>query len=457
MSLRVRLIALTVLVLVASLVLGGVLAVWHAAQSVRTELAASLEVGGQGLRNAVEDLADVPDPADDAARLVATFNGNRHVRALLVDRIGAAVASSRPLRPADPVPTWFLWAVGPQLSPVRVSLPVAAHGGAIVLQPFPENEASEVWAQYGDSGVTLGVFCLLMSGLILAVVGRGLQPLDDLTAAFRRIGAGDYAARVHPWGSPELVRLAAGFNAMAERLDTMQSQNRRLHEQLMTLQDEERADLARDLHDEIGPFLFSVNVTAATIGQLVTAGRVDELPQQLRDIGEAVGHMQTHVQSILARLRPVRAVEFGLVAAVTDMVAFWRGRHAAISFCAKVDPGADEADEAAQEVAYRVVQESLSNAMRHSQPSRIEIAVDMTDHEMLIRVADDGAAIGGTEAQVGGGTGAGFGLTGMRERVAALGGALRAGRDAPDLGWRVEARIPVNTAAATLAPARLAS
>lgn len=438
MSLRARLIALTVLVLVASLALGAWLAVWHAATSVRTEIAASLEVGEQSLRNGVADLVDVPDPAADAVRLVATFDGNRHVLALLLDRDGAMIAASRPLMPPSPVPGWFLSAVSPTLPPARVALPWAARGGAIVLQPFPANEAGEVWSQYGDSGLTLGVFCLLTSLIILWVVGRGLQPLTGLAAAFERIEAGDYAARVSQSGSPELVRLAEGFNRMARQLDSVRRQNHRLHEQILTLQDEERADLARDLHDEVGPFLFSVNVTAASIGQLVASGRTEAVPAQLADIREAVGHIQTHVQGILSRLRPVRAIEFGLTPAVADVVAFWRARHAGIAFQTEVTPEADRTDEAAREVAYRVIQESLSNAVRHGRPSRIALHVAADGRELLVRVTDDGAATAG-------GSG-GFGLAGMRERVAALGGVLAAGPVGSGAGWRVEARIPTSIA-----------
>lgn len=66
-------------------------------------------------------------------------------------------------------------------------------------------------------------------------------------------------------GPLELARLARGFNLMTGKLAATAAQNQRLNERLLTLQAEERADLARDLHDEVGPLLFAVNMTAATI------------------------------------------------------------------------------------------------------------------------------------------------------------------------------------------------
>ena len=72
---------------------------------------------------------------------------------------------------------------------------------------------------------------------------------------------------------PNLARLAKGFNTMVERLDAAQARNLRLNEQLMTLQEEERTELARDLHDEVGPFLFAVHLDAASIEQAAASGR----------------------------------------------------------------------------------------------------------------------------------------------------------------------------------------
>lgn len=435
MSLRIRLILCTLLILLLSLGLGAALAVWHAEQSVRTELAASMEVGAQTLRNGIDDLANARDPAAEAHRLLDVFDGNRHVVATLRDASGVVRDASKPLTPDDAVPRWFLWAVDPRLAPVFVALPAASGSGGITLAPFPDNEAGEVWTQYGDSGATLAAFCLLTSVLIMTVVGRGLRPVAALSDALGRIGAGDYGVSLPETGAPEMVRLAEGFNRMALGLATMQQQNRRLHEQLLALQDEERAELARDLHDEIGPYLFSVNVSTSTIGQLVAEGRASEVPSQLGDIREAVGHMQKHVRVLLRRLRPVRALEFGLGQAVADVLAFWQARHDAIAFTATVSPDAEAASEAAREVVYRLVQESLNNAVRHGTPSRVAVVVAAGDDDVSVTVTDDG---GGGIAPAG----AGFGLTGMRERVLALGGAFAAGPDRGAGGWRVRGVVP---------------
>jgi len=220
---------------------------------------------------------------------------------------------------------------------------------------------------------------------------------------------------------------------MAERLGAMRERNRLLEEQILTLQDEERADIARDLHDEIGPHLFAANVDAAMTASLISAGRGEAALEQLRAITAAIAHMQRLVRDILGRLRPTRLAELGLASAVLDLVAFWQARRPEIAFETRLVDG-EALPDPVQEILYRVVQESLVNALRHGAPHRVRIVIERSDRGARVEIANDGAA------EVGGARG--FGLTGMAERVAAAGGVLDAGPTA-DGGWRTVATLPL--------------
>jgi two-component system sensor histidine kinase UhpB len=152
--------------------------------------------------------------------------------------------------------------------------------------------------------------------------------------------------------------------------------------------------------------------------------------------------MQTQVTDMLQRLRPIRAVEFGLASAVEDLVAFWRARRPDITFDLRI-----AADDAAlglgvREAFYRVAQEALSNAVRHGASSRIVVEIGTgEDKAAFVRVADNGEAgshPGGRPR---------FGLVGMRERIGALGGVL-AIDPGEGHGWSVLATIPRRDATA---------
>jgi two-component system sensor histidine kinase UhpB len=231
MPLRVRLIALIGLVLLVSLACGSMLVAWRAANSVRIELRAALDVGAKAVRDETEERGD----AHAARRLIATFNGNRHVRATLLDANDRPVAASELLIPARPGPGWFRALIADEPRALRFAVPPPGEG-AIVLRTDPANEISEVWAESRDAVLVLAGFAALSALLICTVVGRALRPLVALSNAFDQIGQGNYHGKVQEHGPPELTRLANGFNIMTQRLATAAAQNRRLNERLLTLQ-----------------------------------------------------------------------------------------------------------------------------------------------------------------------------------------------------------------------------
>ena len=436
MSLRTRLIASIILVLLVSLGAGCASAGWNAARSVRTEMQAALAVGEQAVRHGLEDLPGSRDASADLRQLVQDFDGDRHVRAALLDAAGHALVVSALPRPAQPAPGWFVRLVAPDLPPERRLVETEAGRRVVVLEAEPLNEAGEVWTQLRDSMAVLTLFCVLSAVLVSLVVSRALRPLHRVSLALVAVGSGEYAVRLPTPGTSELAGLTQGFNAMAARLSLAEAQNRRLHEQLVTLQEEERADLARDLHDEVGPFLFTAALDAAAIEQAAAAGQHAAIPERARAVREAVGHMQRHVRAMLKRLRLPSPVELGLTPALGNIVAFWQAHRPTVAFALEVAADEDGLDEATKAVIYRVAQEALSNAVRHGQPGRIEVAVmPGEDGGVVVRVSDDG--IGMTDAAE-----PGFGLAGMKERVAALGGSLHVASAPGGTGLAVTARLP---------------
>ena len=436
MSLRLRVVAAIAALLLTGSVVGVALAGWQANKVLQEELDAALAGGRLTVAGVFQSLPRSDDPARDLVRLVASFDGARHVRASLVNAGGQVVASSHPL-PVRPAPAWFADLFQPDVGPVQLSAPVKGYG-ALVLAPVPANDVAALWSEFMDLAAVLAASFAIGSVLVWLTVGRALRPLSEFSAAFVRIGQGDYAANVRESGPSELVSVGRAVNDMAARLGAMQARTHRLEDQIATLQDEERADLARDLHDEIGPHLFAVNVDAAMARGLIDAGNSAEAIRQLDAIQQSVAHMQRLVRDILGRLRPSELIDLGLAAAIAELTAFWSARHPAIRFV--VDIAEDEvlaADEETRETLYRVVQEGLNNAVRHARPDRIEIEVGRKDEaEVFARVADDGAPGG----QAGG---AGFGLIGMRERVSAANGSLTIVKGDHG-GWTVTARLPAH-------------
>jgi two-component system sensor histidine kinase UhpB len=169
------------------------------------------------------------------------------------------------------------------------------------------------------------------------------------------------------------------------------------------------------------------------IGQSASQDDCKAIPDQVRSIQAAVSYMQREVRDLIARLRPTRAAELGLEAALGDLVDFWKGRQPDVEFVSKLDGADDLVPEELRDVIYRVVQESVSNALRHAETKQLSVSVLATAEVVTVTVANRGNAKDSPSETPG------LGLASMRERVQAAGGALRI--DRADEGWTVKAEF----------------
>jgi two-component system sensor histidine kinase UhpB len=437
MPLRHRLILPIALMLLVSLTLGGGLAWLHAVRSVATEMDAALAVGRHIVLTVLPYIDKGDDRAADLGRLIDTFDGDRHLRATLVGNDGKAVMASSLFVAPRPVPGWFARALGRDMPSERFALSPGQGASAILLETDAGNELTEVWTGFGDDIQILLVFSVVTFPMIYWILGHALRPLARISSAFADIGPSMAIQPIAEVGPPELVRLAGGFNAMIDRLTLAEARNRRLNEQLSTIQEEERAEMARDLHDEIGPYLFAMSVDAVAIQKAAEARGQDDIVAQVRSVRGAVTHVQHQVKDILLRLRAGNLTEFGLKQALENLASFWRSRRRDVTIIVTLDSEGAGFGEIFEGTIYRIVQESLNNAMRHGKPSQVTVKVAaVADRQVIVEVSDDG---GGLKRSAGT---RGFGLRGMAERVTSLGGNLDIRNRAEGTGVIVTALLP---------------
>lgn len=436
MSLRNRLLVSVLVTLLLSLAAGGAFTYWHALKKIETEMQAAIAVGGRIAHNDVDDIADTSDVARRLGFLVEHFNGDRHLRASLVEG-GQVVRTSKLAPPENPAPKWFFDILAGAPKVTKVDLPKRyEHFGHLVLQTDANNEVAEVWSDMWLTLSVLTIFCALVLAFVYWTFLGAIGPLKDLQKAFTRVGERNYGERVDESGPVEMVELCRGFNQMVGRLASAEQNNKRLQEQLSTVQEEERADLARDLHDEIGPLLFAADVDAAAIEQLAQSGAHGQIPERVGIIREAIGRMQRHVRGILGRLRPAMLLDVGLAHAIDNVVSFWRAHRPDLDI--RVDVPEEGFGQIIDSAVYRVVQESLSNAIRHGAPHVIEINVHANDDRTIsVRVVDDGCGLVANARE------GGVGIAGMQERVGSLGGVLKVENRHDSKGVIVSARLPL--------------
>lgn len=450
MPLRRRLLTLISLVLMMCVIIGGVLTYWQGLKKIELEMSSAIAVGESALVEAAGPLATTNDPVSQVRRLIQSFDGDRHIQARLITRDGGTALASHVRAPAVPAPAWLTaLLVGPSRTfslPLPDGLPIT---GALRVETDAMNEAAEVWDDLKLKALLVLGFCSLVLALVYVTLGRALTPLENLSKALARVGDGDYAAHVVESGPQELAVIYKEFNRMADRLAEAERSNQRLNEQLSTVQEEERAEIARDLHDEVGPFLFAVDVDAQTIPPLLARGAEDDVVARAQAIRQSVGHMQRHIRSILGRLRPATLVDLGLEHASDQLAVFWRARRPTIVF--DVDVSDQSFGAKLDEAAFRIFQEGTSNAVRHGDPARVSLSAHETPAGILrVVVSDDGSGLAAKSAK-------GFGLTGMRERVALLGGSLSVSNHTDSGGVTLVAEIPITPDRAAIVSAETAT
>ena len=236
----------------------------------------------------------------------------------------------------------------------------------------------------------------------------------------------------------ESQRLLASRLSAEARIADLLAHNRELAQQLISLQENERRALARELHDELGQGCTAIRVETAWLrhcaandhaGMLAAAGRADA----------AAGALYHLVRDMLHRLRPPNLDALGVDAALQALCETWQERTGVVCEWRRVG-ASDSLGDVVNVTLYRVTQEALTNVTRHAAAQRVQVTLmrERAD-EIVLEIADDGRGMAADAAN------SGLGLLGATERAAAVGGTLSVTSPA-GAGVRLRLCIPLPAA-----------
>jgi two-component system, NarL family, sensor histidine kinase UhpB len=287
-----------------------------------------------------------------------------------------------------------------------------------------------------DLALILALAVLLTVLVNVIMLQRRFRPLERLVdemerADLSRPGA-NLQAPSEARGEPEEVeRLNRAFRRMLERLD---AERRRTSSTALAAQEEERARVARDLHDEVNQSLTALllRLEAARVKAPV------ELAHELAETKALANQAMEELLMLARQLRPTALDDLGLKAALAGHVKEL-GRRGKVnaSFEATGDFSGLPAD--VQLVVYRVAQEALSNAAQHSGAERVEVKLAREGDRVELTVGDDGSGFTFDQAA------RGLGIAGMRERALLVGGDMQV-TSSLDTGTRVRLTVPLESA-----------
>lgn len=287
------------------------------------------------------------------------------------------------------------------LSPATVSWPIALAEAVVLIA---------------------GLAAILVVNLLL--VRRSLAPLERLTGLMHHVDLLRPGQRLELTGPAEVRELGAVFNQMLDRLELER------HESgwdTFQAQEAERKRVAQELHDEIGQALTAVMLQLSRLAKQAPT----DLEHELREAQETTRASLDDVRRIARQLRPEALDDLGLVPALVALAKTFTER-TEVSVHRHLDDDLPPLSAEAELALFRVAQESLTNAARHSGGSRIDLWLVSSPDDVLLRVRDYGKGLDGARP--------GSGIRGMRERALLVGGDLTI-ETAGDGGGEVRLRV----------------
>jgi two-component system sensor histidine kinase UhpB len=400
--------------------------IWNAREATRVEIRASLDLAERFVKETVTRLGPSTSGGTMLTNLPLHLN-LRHVRIAILDNAGDVKALLPDDEQSDAddhetAPTWFARLLSITMETRHV--PVVAESrrvGTVAIMGEPADEAAEVWQDITTLAIVTSSASLLIFVLFYFSVGRILDPLTRFAEGLRDLENGRYRLRLSRPRVREMSEIADRFNALATALEEAQQENRRLCRSIITIQDEERKQIAADLHNEFGQCLFTIKANASSI-ETLAAGTDNQLAASISERVESIQSITQRLQSmnrqLLKRLRPSAFGHASLAELLDDLIEDFRKHHRGMAFNLQQGSLNHSYGEAIDLSVYRCVQEALTNSVRHASAKAVEIQIDdrtIPAPHLAIEIRDDGQGVelGDTK---------GFGLRSMGERVRLLGG-----------------------------------
>jgi two-component system, NarL family, sensor histidine kinase UhpB len=451
MSIRFRLNALFMALLSLALISFVLVMVVSAGPRIHAENDSIMRLAMEFVETTVESLQGTTDPG---ARLAVLLDGLKDLRHVRIYRAGDREAERYVQGPtAGDAPEWLSGLAEP--SP-GVQIPIRVNGedfGNLVIAPRADHEAAEIWESIETITVVGGGLAVATVLLMSLLIGHLLRPIRTVGDALMVLDSGRYDVVVPESGPPEISDICRKLNRLAGTLERTISEKRQLAERVICVQDEERKDLARELHDELGPYLFAIRAAITALkGEIQRGGDRQKLLNTCNTLVERMEMIQRVNRRVLHKLRPMGLEEFGLKAKLGSLVALLQENNLEMTINLDVADALPACDETSNLTIYRVVQEGMTNAFKHAGASVLDILVEPADRHaapvalreqsrpvVRVAVSDDGKGLSDEMKPS-------YGVAGMSERVWAMGGEIKL-TNRTGGGVTLEAWIPVQAGA----------
>lgn len=265
--------------------------------------------------------------------------------------------------------------------------------------------------------------------------------LTDILLYITSLRHGNNTDRIPIYEKDEIGLIAEEINQLADYMQEQNNSLQRLADKKASLAQsahaaavmEERQRLARDLHDVVSQQLFALSMMSSATLRLFEIDR-DKAKSQLEEISKIAANAQGEMRALLLHLRPIQLSNDSLCEGVLKLIHELKGK-TNLNFQASIDD-IEHISKATEEHLFRIIQEALSNILRHAEATKIKITLTEKENYIYLFISDDGKGFNPTTERV-----ASYGLKTMRERCEEVGGVFNI-RSKEKEGTYIDIRIP---------------
>ena len=419
MSLKLRLIFIVNFLLFVAIFIGFFSVVFTSKNAVRSEIESSARLAQFSIQSGIQKNPELYLFQDNFLGL-KDLESIRHLTIQLLDKNKNIIDENIVNKESNLSPIWFqniLDLYSKDLNPQEI--PLLQYGetiGSVLITPNPIYEYDEIWQQFKNGLIIAAIFFVFVNIAINFLFEKIIAPIENLIRSFHNLEQGRYKKNNESFGISELDILRVKLNQLIGKLKKNDDKIHQLNQKLIGIQEQEKKEISRDLHDEIGQSLAAIQVQAAAIKTMQKSknslNQADSIIQTTKDL-------MGQTRNLIKRLSLTIIDDLGLEDSLIDLYSSWikksgyKNAHCRISL-----PNHKQFSNLLKETIFRLTQEALTNINKHARPKKIDISIQETKKSIHMKFINDGIVNKNKKTN-------GIGLLGMAERVANLSGTMQ--------------------------------
>ena len=422
MSLKLRLIFIVNFLLFVAIFIGFFSVVFTSKNAVRSEIESSVRLAQFSIQSGIQKNPELYLFQDNLLGL-KDLESIRHLTIQLLDKNKNIIDENISSKEFNRSPAWFqniLDLYSKDLNPQEI--PLVQYGelmGSVLITPNPIYEYDEIWQQFKNGLLIAGIFFIFVNIAIYFLFEKIIAPIENLITGFHNLEQGRYKKNNESFGISELDILRVKLNQLIGKLKKNDDKIHQLNQKLISIQEQEKKEISRDLHDEIGQSLAAIQVQAAAIK---TMQKSKNSVNQAETIIQTTKDLMGQTRNLIKRLSLSIIDDLGLEDSLIDLYGSWikksgyKNAHCKISL-----PNHKQFSNLLKETIFRLTQEALTNINKHARPKMIDISIQENNKSIHMEFINDGIVRNNKKTN-------GIGLLGMAERVANLSGTMQSRR-----------------------------